>query len=358
MNKIKVLIIDQSTSVCKSIKSILEQDATIEVVGTATEIKEGTAFILSADPHVVLLDVNLPTNDSKSALKTILEIKSLPIIMLAANTVKQTAKTVQSMSNGAIDFIKKQNGKKQKKQEDYEKEIINKVYSASKVTRVKSVSKKDRRQTKKINTDEKLQKVERQKDMSNYRSIIAIGTSTGGPRALQRIIEDIPKGFTVPILIVQHMPAKFTKSLAARLNNIGNMRIKEGTHGEVIQDGTAYIAPGNYHMVVKQQMQNLKIELHQDDDQSGHRPSVNVLFESISRTVNTNKVAVVLTGMGKDGAEGVQQIKKIDNDAIIIAESDETAIIDGMPSAAIATGYVSEVIQIGEIAKTLVNYTK
>lgn len=360
MPKIKLLIIDQSISVGRMIKDIVSKDENIEIAGVATEIDAGIEYIQSSDPTIVLLDVNLPVTDKRTVLERVLHTKSLPVIMLSANNVRQTAKTVQAITNGAVDFIKKIDSTARKEKELFAEEIITKIYHASKKGQVRTVVKKAANvtQSKIIPSENDYLRAELRKTVPEKVSLIAIGTSTGGPRALQRIVEDLPRDFSIPILIVQHMPATFTHSLAERLNNIGTIRIKEATDGEVVERGTAYIAPGNYHMVIKQNKQQFRIKLHQEDDQSGHRPSVNRLFESIAELEHTNKIAVVLTGMGKDGAEGVMKIKELDNDAIIIAESNETAVIDGMPSAVVATNCVTKIIRLDEVAKALVDYTK
>lgn len=359
MNIIKVVIIDQSISVCNKMKAIIHQKDNIEVVGIATNLNKGLKTIQATSPDVVLLDVNIPKLNNITALETILESKTLPIIILSANTVNQTAKTVKAMSNGAVDFIRKLNGTRAN-EENYTEEIITKINNASKIKRIRLLPKENKIKQSPYHDepDKKLETKSRNKQTTKKSPIIAIGTSTGGPRALQKIIEDIPKDFTVPILIVQHMPARFTSSLATRLNNIGHIRVKEAKHGEIIQKGTAYIAPGDYHMVVKSQVKELKIELNQDVEESGHRPSVDVLFASIANIEHVHKIAVVLTGMGKDGANGVLEIKRQEKEAIIIAESKETAVIDGMPNATIATNCVTEIIRLDEIGKALVDYSK
>lgn len=360
MPNIKVLIIDQSISVCNRIKNIITQQTDIDIVGMSTDIIDGIELILSKEPDVVLLDVKIPRHENKASIEVILETKAVPVIMLSENNVKQTAKTVQAMSNGAVDFIKKSNEKQQQSQERFEKELITKIKNAYHVKRVRTLAKKEHQpEVITENSEENLpNKVPRQIQMANKNPFIVIGTSTGGPRALQRIIEQLPEDFPAPILIVQHMPAMFTNSLASRLNNVGKIRVKEAVHGEIIVKSTVYIAPGNYHMKVKENGHLLTIELNQEEEILGHRPSVDVLFESLAQTERIHKIAVVLTGMGKDGAEGVRKIKQSQPGAIIIAESKETAVIDGMPNAAIATNCVTEILRLEDIANALVDYLK
>lgn len=184
-------------------------------------------------------------------------------------------------------------------------------------------------------------------------TIVAIGTSTGGPRALQRILQDLPEDFLAPIVIVQHMPKGFTKSLAERLNNNCRLRVNEAVHGEVIDPGNVYLAPGGFHMKLKRVGTKTFIELTKEALYMGHRPSVNLLFQSLAELPYTEKIAVVLTGMGKDGAEGIAQIKERDTNAIIIAESKKSAVIDGMPKAAIDTGLTTDIIHLHDIGTSL-----
>src|SRR5699024_3939177 len=187
-------------------------------------------------------------------------------------------------------------------------------------------------------------------------TIVAIGTSTGGPRALETLVRNLPKDFAVPILIVQHMPATFTKSLAERLNRLNRMKVKEAIHEEVVEGGTIYIAPGNYHMEVKKKHHQLVIHIHQHKVPSTHRPSVDVVFNSVATLRGMNKIAVVLTGMGKDGAQGIRKMKQLDEHTIVIVESKETAVVDGMTTAAIETNYATEIVRIEEVSDVIKKY--
>lgn len=359
MHKIKVVIIDQSISVSKKLTTLVSNHDNITVVGTATNLDEGIHLISTAFPHVVLLDVNIEGNNNKTALETILAKKPIAIIMLSENTVQQTAKTVHALSNGAVDFIKKLNGKQQVNEQHFEREVIAKIIHANNINTSRQLANKDSKPiVENIKPIEKRSVPERKLKDKKNQTLISIGTSTGGPRALHRIIESLPKNFPAPILIVQHMPAKFTKSLALRLNNVSNIRVKEATHGEIIEAGTAYIAPGNYHMLVKEDNKGIKIILNQEPEYLGHRPSVNVLFNSVANLNHLQKIAVILTGMGKDGAEGALNISHSADDAVIIAESKETAVIDGMPNAAIESNCVTEILKLNDIAQALVDYVK
>src|SRR5690625_5255119 len=188
--------------------------------------------------------------------------------------------------------------------------------------------------------------------------IVAIGSSTGGPTALQKVLQNVTKEFQAPILVVQHLPSNFTRLLANRLNGIGNLKVKEAEHGELVHRGTVYIAPGDFHMMVKDRNNKLIIHLTKEKQRNGHRPSVNVLLDSIAELKQIQKTIVIMTGMGKDGAEGIVRIKEQDENAVIIAESSETAVVSGMPSAAIATNHVTEIVRLERIGEAIMKYSK
>ncbi|HLS07654.1 CheB methylesterase domain-containing protein [Lentibacillus sp.] len=188
-------------------------------------------------------------------------------------------------------------------------------------------------------------------------TIVGIGASTGGPKALKQVLADLPDDFSAAILIVQHMPAGFTRSLAKRLDQAVNIRVKEATHGEIIEHHTAYLAPGDYHMKVENPGGNYTIQLTKEKQIHGQRPSVDVLFESMAYLQDVHKIVVVLTGMGADGAEGLKFLKTYHKDAAVIAESEQTSVVYGMPKAAVETSLVNQsapVQKIGSMINTLV----
>ncbi|MEI3604616.1 chemotaxis-specific protein-glutamate methyltransferase CheB [Pseudogracilibacillus sp. SE30717A] len=350
MQEINVVIIDRSEVFAKALKSMLLSNPKMKNIQLFTSLTDGLNSIITDKPHVVLLDVNIKGEKDELPVKIILQSIMVPILMIAENTVFQTAKTVQALSQGAIDFIKLDQKIKQELMSK-EKEIFHKVIQASHGKKSRSI--KLQNKPSKVITNKVPPK-------GSYpdKALIAIGSSTGGPRALHMVIQHLPSNFATPILIVQHMPAGFTKSLAERLNKIGNIHVKEAEHGEIIRRGTVYVAPGNYHMKVIETNSKLSIEITQEEERLGHRPSVNILFDSVAKIKNIHKIAVVLTGMGKDGAEGVKTIKESQREAIIIAESKETAIINGMPKSVIETNFVTDVLRIDNIAQALIDYTK
>lgn len=185
--------------------------------------------------------------------------------------------------------------------------------------------------------------------------VILIGTSTGGPNALQTVLTKLPEKIPAPIVIVQHMPSGFTKSLANRLDSIAKIRVKEAEHGEILQNGTAYIAPGGYHLSLKTSGNRIMIQLESAKENCILCPSVDVLFQSATNLKNIGKIVVVMTGMGSDGAKGLKELKK-SGSVIAIAESQETCVVFGMPKAAIATNLIDEIENVENIAQSIMKY--
>ncbi|HHV98984.1 MAG TPA: chemotaxis protein CheB [Clostridiaceae bacterium] len=190
-----------------------------------------------------------------------------------------------------------------------------------------------------------------EKDM-NLRKIVAIGASTGGPKSLQEIISKIPGDIPAAFLIVQHMPSGFTKSLAERLNSMSELTVKEAEDGDIVNSGHVYIAPGNFHMLVEITDVDLRIRLSDKPPVRGHRPSIDVMLNSLSDTGINNIIAIILTGMGADGSEGIVNIKK-KNNGFIIAQDEKTSVVYGMPKAALETGVVDFVVPLHEIASQI-----
>ncbi|MFC4023131.1 chemotaxis response regulator protein-glutamate methylesterase [Oceanobacillus longus] len=346
MQPIRAIVIDDSAFMRKMISDILNSDPRIQVISTARNGEEGIKQIKQLCPDVVTLDIHMPVMDGMNALQEIMKSHPVPVVLLSSVTKDGTIKTMEAISNGAVDFITKPSGTISLDIRTIEEEIRSKVFTASHV-----------------NLDMNRQSKSSQKRVSLNRkcfdkTIITIGTSTGGPRALQQVLENLPEKFTAPILIVQHMPAGFTKSLAERLNRLSPIHVKEAVHGEIIENGTAYIAPGDHHMVVRKIGTTIAIYLTKDAPVKGHRPAVNVLFHSIAQLKQINKIAVVLTGMGNDGSEGIAELKGLNSKTITIAENEATSIVYGMPKSAVQTGLVDYHMPLNEIPNLLIKLTK
>ncbi|MEG0260454.1 MAG: chemotaxis-specific protein-glutamate methyltransferase CheB, partial [Lysinibacillus sp.] len=298
----------------------------------------------------------------------------VPVVMLSSTTQQGTDNTLSAIEFGAVDFVTKPSGTISLDLHKIQSELVHKVEQAAQVPVVK-LNKSFGRSIQqepliKMNTIKSILKRENvskpviSTEMTRTKTdwnriskkVVLIGTSTGGPRALQEVITKIPSNIQAPILIVQHMPAGFTKSLANRLDQLSKIHVKEAEHGDILQNGTAYIAPGGYHMKLKKVGTSYGIILDQQEPpRSGHRPSVDVMFEDASQFSDFDKVAVVMTGMGYDGSKGLKALKSNGN-VIAIAESADTCIVYGMPKAAVETQLVDEVADVDNIAQTIMKY--
>ena len=367
MEQIKVLIVDDSAFMRKLIADFLSEEPRITVIGTARNGEDGIKKIKELKPDVVTLDVEMPVLNGISALKRIMEENPVPVIMLSSTTLEGADNTLHAMQIGAIDFIAKPSGSISLDLYKVKKELVDKVISASsvKVKKILNLSNKgqstiipqrDYSKIESIVPEKQIQKsVAVGKWSSTKQKLILIGTSTGGPRALQHVITKLPKDINAAILIVQHMPPNFTKSLANRLDALSEITVKEAVHGELIKKGVAYIAPGGFHLKVKSVGRNIAVHLDQTEPINGHRPSVDVMFQSASNIDHYKKIAVIMTGMGSDGKNGLVALAN-QGEIKAIAESKETSIVFGMPKAAIATNYVDNIENVENIAETIMKY--
>jgi len=376
-NTIKVLIVDDSAFMRKIIADIISSDSTIEVVGIAKNGAEALEKVKSLKPDVITLDVEMPVMDGLTCLKEILKISRIPVIMLSSFTKEGADATIKALELGAVDFIPKPTNIFEQSGQETIKEIISKIkiarnikvledFKAAKTILDRKTVVQPTQKGTEINTRKG---TERQTSVtsvpktdsniaairSNIKYVVTIGTSTGGPRALQEVIPLIPADIPAAIFVVQHMPEGFTKSLAERLDSMSKVRVKEAEDGETAKAGYVYIAPGGYHMEVRCNNKTLKIKLTKDPPIGGLRPSVDVMMESVANTGFKNIIAVIMTGMGGDGSKGIVKIKE-KNNGYVIAQDEKTCVVYGMPRMAVKTGVVDTVVPLGEIANEIVKH--
>lgn len=345
---IKVLVVDDSVFMRTLISDILNENEHITVIATARNGKEALKKIDEHLPDVITLDFEMPEMNGLEMLKEMANTRRpVPTIMVSSTTEEGAENTLLSLEFGAVDFVTKPSGTVSLDIHKVKKELVHKVITASKA-KMNPVNIRQARHRNHIDFI-------KEKKTNHPNKIVCIGASTGGPRSLERILMTLPKTLDAPVLLVQHMPPKFTTSLAERLNRVCKMAVKEAEHGEVIQNGTVYVAPGDYHLKVKQMNTSLTVDLDQSEERNGHRPSVDMLFESVSDLNHYFKLPVILTGMGSDGARGLSKIKS-DDTAIAIAESEESAVIFGMPKAAWETGQVDHVLHVNDIGEMISHY--
>lgn len=343
MKKIRILIVDDSAFMRKVISDIITLDPELEVVGTARNGKEAIEKARELSPDVITLDVEMPIMDGIKALEAIIEEFNIPVIMLSTITKEGADATLKALELGAFDFITKPTNIFKMKDEEIAEKISKTIKTASKTRMDSLYRKRNHRIRPKTRISVSYKKT------STIKKIVAIGTSTGGPKALQEVIPYIPKNIPASILIVQHMPQGFTKSLAERLNNLSEIEVKEAENDDVLRPGVAYIAPGNYHMKLNMESQSIyKIQLTKEKPVSGHRPSVDMMMNSLADLKLDNLIGVIMTGMGADGAQGMKRIKEMKG--FTIAQDENTCVVYGMPKAATKLGCIDIVLPLEKIA--------
>ena len=343
IDTIKVLIVDDSAFARSVIGKKLDTDPGIAVAGYARDGAEALEKIRKLKPDVVTMDITMPEMDGLTALEHIMAGDPLPVIMLSALTGPQTQATITALELGAVDFFLKPSVANPAGIDTSALDLIQKIKTAAAVSgkrlvpRIKKM--RPRRPAPKVASGA----------VPAMANVLVIGTSTGGPKALAELIPDIPNNLPTGILIVQHMPPGFTKSLAQRLNQLSSLHVKEAEEGDVVKPGQALLAPGDYHMVVNR---DGFIELNQDPPVWGVRPSVDVTLESVFRAYGSSSRAVVLTGMGSDGARGAAMVKAVNGQVKV--EDESTCAVYGMPKSIADAGNADKIVPLNRMGREIV----
>ncbi|WP_097017559.1 protein-glutamate methylesterase/protein-glutamine glutaminase [Orenia metallireducens] len=353
---IKVLVVDDSAFMRKVVSEMLEEADDIEVIDKARNGIDALRKIETDEPDVITLDVEMPKMDGLEFLQKLPELigKNIPVIMLSSLTTKQSKTTIKALELGAIDFVAKPSGSISLDIDQVKQELIEKVRIAagakSKLAKISKTFSRTLKPVKKrvISTKKITAKPSISTRATGLTKLVVIGSSTGGPRALKEVVTLLPEDLDAAVLIVQHMPPGFTTSLAQRLDKLSDIRVKEAAEGDRLEKGLALLAPGDYHMTIE----NGQVKLNQNPKVHNVRPAVDVTMESIAYDYNSNTVGVILTGMGKDGAEGMKLIR--DNGGKTIGQDEETCVVYGMPKVAYEIGGVEVVKPIDRIAEEIV----
>ncbi len=405
----KVLIVDDSTFFRKRLREIVESDPTMEVVGEAKDGKEGVDLTAKLRPDVITMDVEMPVMDGISAVKEIMKKTPTPIMMFSSLTHEGATATFQALEAGAVDFMPKNFDDIAHRREDATKSLIASIKAVSR-SRVRgfrpsapsptvasrtvpaSASAKPAIPTSarapigasagapaptagsamgqynqinqmlaanpgtpasalKFTFGNHKSETTSFKKSGKPHSIVAIGSSTGGPIALQDIIPKLPK-LSVPVVIVQHMPASFTATFAARLDAISKLHVVEAKDGDILEAGTCYIAPGGTQMIFEKVGVKSRIRIIEDTGRVTYNPCVDVSFASLSKIYGGKVLAMILTGMGSDGCEGCSILKRLGS--VIWAQNEETCVVYGMPQAIVNAGVADQVLPLGDIANCIV----
>ncbi|SHK33918.1 two-component system, chemotaxis family, response regulator CheB [Selenomonas ruminantium] len=407
---IRVLIADDSAFMRKILTDLFNKQSDFEVAGTARNGKEAIDKVKDLSPDLVTMDVNMPVMDGLNALAVIMEQQPTPVVMLSSLTQQGTEATVRALSLGAVDFISKAGGSISRL-DAIEDELLEKCRNAAKA-KVRKLAYTPQKKLAALSTPVPAVPVMKRVELpqrqgfkpggvatptppsqnsgspfgvrrvnpilqargkpqppaagkvtpvmmsgvgNGAKKLVAIGTSTGGPQALQQVITRLPGNLPCGVVVVQHMPAGFTKALADRLDSISQVSVKEAEDGEMIKPGWVYIAPGSHHLRVKEEGSSRRIVLGQDPPVGNHRPAVNVMYDSVA-DIGKNLVAVIMTGMGCDGCEGMKKIKAAGGYSI--AQDEPTCVVYGMPKAVVDAGLADEIKPVENIAQAIVEAVK
>ncbi|MCU0242957.1 MAG: chemotaxis response regulator protein-glutamate methylesterase [Vicinamibacteria bacterium] len=334
---IRVLIVDDSAFVRRALMRMLSSNAEIEVVGTASDGLDGIEQVKALRPDVVTLDIKMPRMSGLEALRHIMQECPVPVLLLSSLTTEGADITLRGLELGAMDFIDKTSVQGHMNLINLAEELVGKIRALAGVprSRLMGAAAKDALRV----------PIEPVKDRRI--EVVCIGTSTGGPTALQAIIPRFPENLSTAVLVVQHMPVGFTRSLAERLNGRSLVSVREASDGEPVVPGHVYVAPAGQHMKVRKHG-SVRVWLDDEPRNVLHRPSVDVLMQSVAKVYGNRAVGVLLTGMGSDGVEGMRAIRSAGGRTL--AESEESCVIYGMPKAAAEAGVVDRAVPLARMA--------
>lgn len=342
---IKVLIIDDSAMIRKVFEQELSKDPEIEVVGTAPDPFVGRDKIVYLKPDVITLDIEMPRMDGLTFLGKLMQYYPMPVVVVSSLAKRGGDVALKAMELGAVEVLSKPGSAYSVG--DMSEQLIEKVKAASKVTVTKRLP-ETRVLTRQDNASS-LASI----SVKTTNKIIAIGASTGGTEALREVISRLPSN-SPPVVVVQHMPQNFTKAFADRLNDICQVQVKEAVDGEYLAIGKVLIAPGNQHMEIRRSGINYYVTLFDGPMMFHQRPAVEILFNSVAKYAGQNAVGAILTGMGKDGAQGLLNMRNAG--AATIAQDEKTCVVFGMPKEAIDLGAAQVIKPLNQITQTILDF--
>lgn len=350
--KIRVLVVDDQSVIRSILTKGLSASPYIEVVASAKDAWEARDRIVELAPDVMTLDLEMPRMNGLEFLKKLMPQHQMPVIMVSSHAKEGQSITLESLEAGAVDFVTKPDGS-EGSMEKMIHDLIEKVIAASQVNlkQIESLVKKSPNST--VTSSIRKEVIKPSNTRNKHISLVAIGTSTGGTTALREILTVLPSDMPA-IVVVQHMPEGFTKLFADRLSELSHMEVKEAEEGDEILPGRILIAPGGGHLVIKRKGSGYCAGILYTEKANGHRPSVDVLFESIANLpICKSTLGVILTGMGKDGAVGITHMKK--NGSITFGQDEASSVIYGMPREAFELGGIDRQISLGRMAYEIVH---
>ena len=349
-NKIKVLCVDDSALIRSVMTEIINSQPDMTVVGTAADPLVGRDLIKVTNPDVLTLDVEMPRMDGLEFLEKLMRLRPMPVVMVSSLTERGSEIALRALELGAIDFVTKPRLGVRDGLLNYTELIAGKIRTAASARLLPSRHAASARPA-----GEHAPEAPLRSPLLSTEKLIIIGASTGGTEAIREVLTPLPPD-SPAILIAQHMPSGFTKSFAQRLDGLCRITVKEAEHGERVLPGYAYIAPGGFHLSLGRSGANYVAQLDQEPPVNRHRPSIDVLFDSAARHAGKNAIGMILTGMGKDGAEGLLRMKRAG--AHTLAQDEASCVVFGMPKEAIAIGAADEVAPLGEMARRVLAHLR
>lgn len=352
MQKIKVLIVDDSALVRQTLSEILSSDPLIEVIATASDPVSAVGKIKENTPDVITLDIEMPRMDGLTFLHKIMTQHPIPVVICSSLTADGSLSAIKAFEYGAVEIITKpQLGTKLFLEES--KIHICDIIKAASMVNIKKYAAHKLEVQPKYSADTVILKSSGKAMLKTTEQVVVVGASTGGTEALHLFLEALPPD-SPGVVIAQHMPENFTSSFAKRLDGLCKINVKEAENGDSVLRGRALIAPGNYHMLLKRDGAKYYVEVKTGPYVNRHRPSVDVLFRSAARYAGRNAVGVIMTGMGDDGAKGMLELKEAG--AFTIAQDEASCIVFGMPNEAIKLGAVDKILPLKNIASFILGH--
>ena len=349
MERVRVLVVDDSALVRKLMSAMLACDPAIEVVGTAADPLIAREKIKQLSPDVLTLDVEMPRMDGLTFLENLMRLRPMPVVMVSSLTVEGAEVTLRALEMGAVDFFPKPENDLASRFNDSAQELCEKVKQAARTTPRARTTVRKLDVVPRLSADAVLPRVQTPGSRGGS-PIIALGASTGGTEAIRVVLEAMPSD-APPILVTQHIPAAFSGPFAQRMDRCSAMRVCEARDGQPIQSGHAYIAPGGQHLLVMWDGAKYVCRLHDGPAVNRHKPSVDVLFRSIAASAGAATIAALLTGMGDDGARGLLELRQAG--ACTLVQDEASSVVWGMPGAAWKLGAASEMQPLDHIASRL-----
>ena len=350
-----ILVVDDSALMRSVICDIINSDSRFKVTDRATNGEEALDLLMKKTYDAVVLDVNMPKMNGLELLKALRDRKIAAKVVMASTDTRDGAKTtLDALSLGAIDFVHKPDRAFECKNGSFDKKLMNilDVVCHSKASVFKEETAEDRKAQ--MEVSRKLADLVKGSSKGfKGKQVVALASSTGGPKALQGVIPKLPKNLKAPMVIVQHMPAGFTQSLAERLNDLSEIKVSEAVEGEFLEDGHVYIAKGGKHLNIDNVGGKLKVRYSDEPTREGVKPCANYMFESLAKSDAERIICVVLTGMGADGTEGIVNLKKSKN-IFVIAQDENSSTVYGMPKAIYKTGLTNEVVPLDQVAQEII----